>query len=109
MYEETLKVSRSARYFCILDNSAKHENEFAYDDIRMLAEWLAREGVTTFYGVTITSDPGYPKLVQIVTAVLQIVDIDGTVMTTSDPADAEAFIQEKLALVAAMAAQSGRG
>lgn len=102
MYEETLKANRSARYFCILDNSAKHENEFAYDDIQMLAEWLSKEGLRAFYGVTITNDPGYPRLVQIVTAVLQIVDIDGTVMTTSDPTEAEAFIQEKLELVAEM-------
>ncbi len=108
MYEETLKANSSAHYFCILDNSAKHENEFAYDDIQMLAEWLSREGVTDIYGVTITNDPGYSKLVQIVTAVLQIVDIGGTVMTTSDPVEAEAFIQEKLALVAARGARTGR-
>jgi|GEM_PF-2725178 len=108
MYEETLKANESARYFCILDNCANHENEFGYDDIQMLAEWLSREGVTTFYGVTITNDPGYPKLVQIVTAVLQILDMGGTVMTTSDPAEAEAFIHEKLALVASMEARASR-
>ena len=106
MYEETLKANQSSRYFCILDNSAGHENEFAYDDIQMLAEWLVKEGLTAFYGVTITSDPGYPNLVQIVTAVLQILELGGTVTTTSDPELAEAFIREKLTLVAALDSQA---
>ncbi len=107
MYEETLKANTSFRYFCILDNSAEHENEFAYDDIQMLADWLSGEGLKAFYGVTITSDPGYPNLVQIVTAVLQILELGGTVVTTGDPEAAEAFIREKLALVSAMDAQAG--
>ncbi|MDF1733965.1 MAG: hypothetical protein P1U37_01685 [Minwuia sp.] len=107
MYEETLKANTSFRYFCILDNSAEHENEFAYDDIQMLADWLSGEGLKAFYGVTITSDPGYPNLVQIVTAVLQILELGGTVVTTGDADAAEAFIREKLALVSAMDAQAG--
>ncbi|WP_281016823.1 MULTISPECIES: hypothetical protein [unclassified Minwuia] len=108
MYEETLKANTSARYFCILDNSAEHENVFGYNDIQMLAEWLSKEGLTAFYGVTITNDAGYPKLVQIVTAVLQILELGGTVTTTSDPEVAEAFIREKLDLVAALGTQSSR-
>lgn len=60
------------------------------------------------HGLTITRHPVYPKLVQIVTAILQGVDIGGTVMTTSDPDKAEAFVQEKLALLAAMGARTGR-
>jgi len=106
MYEETLKANETSRYFCILDNSAAHENDFTYDHIQMLAEWLSKEGMTAFYGVTITSDPGYPKLVQIVTAVLQILELGGTVTTTSDPEVAEAFIREKLASVAALDSQA---
>lgn len=102
MYEETLKVTPNSRYFCILDNSAEHENDFAYDDIQKLAEWLREEGLTSVYGVTITNDPGYPNMVQIVTAVLHIVELGGTVITTSDPEEAEAFIRENLALVQQM-------
>ena len=58
--------------------------------------------------LTVTRHPVYPKLVQIVTAVLQVVEIGGTVMTTSDPDKTEAFVQEKLALLAAMAARTSR-
>lgn len=107
LYDATLAVNASSTYFCILDNSGGHENDFPYADIVIFEQKLIDAHIDCFYGVTITEDVAYPKIVELVNVSMSARKIGGEVMATGDPVEAEQFIAEKLRLVAEVG--SGRG
>lgn len=96
IYHRTLAVNRTCNYFCILDNSDGHENALSLSDIVLLDEILIEGGIETFYGVTITRDPGYSGIVRLANCSAEASGLKVELMATDDPAKAEHFIREKL-------------
>jgi len=96
LYRETLAINPSNKYFCILDNSDGHENVFSYPDIVILDNLLIEAGIKYFYGATITSDPAYQKLVKLATHNARMSKLEGDLLATADPAEAEKFITDKI-------------
>jgi len=96
LYEATLAANPSPNYFCILDNRAGFENAISLDDLQFLAAILKDAGISRFYGVTITDDREYPKIVELANIVVATSPLQGELLSTGDAAAAEAFIQDKL-------------
>jgi len=101
VYEATLAVNPSSTYFCILDNSAGHENNLSFADILLLTQKLLDGVIECIYGATVTADPGYPAFVDLMSANHSARNMKGELLATNDLETAEAFIAEKLRLVAA--------
>jgi len=100
MYQSTLEINRAhgkMTYFCVLDNQDRHENTMSFEDIKQLDQMLLENGVTEFFGATITTDVAYASLVSLADASSKAADIGGELMATSVPAEAEVFILEKIA------------
>lgn len=100
LYDATLALTVSSTYFCILDNSGGHENDFPYADIVVFEQKLIDAGIDCFFGATITDDLAYPKIIELVNVSMSARKIGGEVMATEDPETAERFIAEKLLQVA---------
>jgi len=96
LYRETLAINPSEKYFCTLDNRDRHENKFSYPDIVVLDNLLIEAGIKRFYGATITTDPAYPGLVKLANSNAKMSQLEGEMLATSDPAEAEAFIMAKI-------------
>lgn len=101
LYEATLAANPSANYFCIVDNRAGFENAFSFEDIRYLAEVLKDGGISHLHGVTITDDQEYAKIVELANITVAISSLQGELRSTHDVAEAEAFIQDRLAVFTA--------
>jgi hypothetical protein len=100
MYQSTLEVNKSrgnAIYFCVFDNSAKHENVLTYDDLKRIDELIVASGITDFYCATITSDHSYSSVVALADLSQQAANLGGELLATDDPVAAETFILEKMA------------
>ncbi|WP_193171073.1 hypothetical protein [Nisaea nitritireducens] len=97
LYHKTLALTPDDTYFCILDNSERHNNSFSFEDIRFLDQMLLDAGIATFYGATITLDAGYRDIVELANANVENVGLNGKLMTTHSPEEAETFIMEMLA------------
>lgn len=97
LYHRTLAVNRTSNYFCILDNSGGHENVLSYPDMVILDEILVEGGIRTFYGVTVTHDSSYSGIVKLASYSAEASRLQTELVATNDPAEAERFIQEKLA------------
>jgi len=102
LYHETLRHSLPPYYFCIIDNSAGHENTVTFDDIRLLDNILLDHGIEYYYGAVITKDQGYPNIIKLAQENLDSVGIRAELVQVEDRAAAEAFINEKLAEAAAL-------
>ncbi len=96
LYINVLELNTTRTIFCILDNSAGHENNFSYQDIKFLDGMLIDYGITHFYGATITYDQNYPALVKVANANAAESGMQCDLIATSDPAVAETFILGKL-------------
>lgn len=96
LYERTLKLTPEDAYFCIVDNNARHENQFSFDDIKYLDDLLIKSGIRVFYGVTITQDSAYEKMVDLANTNAELNALKGQLYTTADENEAEAFILSKL-------------
>lgn len=96
LYHATLAANSSCNYFCILDNSGGYENVFSYPDIVVLDNLLIESGIEYFCGATITIDPAYPDLVKLANYNAKATKLQGDLMATFDPDEAEIFIQEKI-------------
>lgn len=92
LYHKTLAVNPSDKYFCILDNSEEYENNFSYPDIVALDNLLIAAGIRCFYGATITKDPAYSNLVKLANHNAKASKLEGELLATGDPAEAERFI-----------------
>lgn len=101
LYEATLAVNPSPNYFCIVDNRAGFENAFSFADIRFLAEVLKDGGISHLYAVTITDDQEYGKIVELANITVTISSLQGELLSTNDAAEAEMFIQDRLAIFTA--------
>lgn len=97
LYYMTLALTPADTYFCILDNSGRHHNSISFEDIRFLDQLLLDAGIATFYGATITLDAGYRDIVELANANVENIGLQGKLMTTHSPGEAEAFIIEMLA------------
>lgn len=109
LYDATLAVNTSSTYFCILDNSGGHENDFTYSDMMLIEQKFIDAGIDCCFGATITDDVAYPKIVELVNLSMSAMKIGGKVMATGDTAEAEQFIVEKLRLEAEVASAPGVG
>lgn len=98
MYEQTLALTETHRYFCVLNNMGRHENKFSLDDMRYLDSIMIDSGITEFYGVTISHDPAYTGIIELASASAQSLALKNDLWTTPDPIEAELFIMRKLAL-----------
>jgi hypothetical protein len=98
LYHATLAVNETNNYFCILDNTAGHENNFSYSDIVLLDELLIESGIDHFYGATVTTDPDYVKLVKLANDSAKATPMKTQLLASRDVAEAEAFVMEKLRL-----------
>ncbi len=96
LYQETLKHNSSSSYFCIIDNSDKHENVLGYDDIIYIDNLILKAGINRFYGVTITQDNEYSRIVSLANEYADISNIAGKMFATDTPQEAEDFIFSKI-------------
>lgn len=96
LYHATLAVNETSSYFCILDNTAGHENNFGYSDIILLDNVLIEAGIDHFYGATVTTDRDYEKLVKLANDSAEVTPMETHLLATRDVAEAEAFVMEKL-------------
>lgn len=96
IYEETLKLNKSAHYFCIVDNSQGHENTLSYDDMLFFSKILTKGGITHFYNAVVTNDHRYADIVKLTGAVSKIAGITSQTVPTTCPEQAEAFIRSKI-------------
>jgi hypothetical protein len=97
LYEQTLALTETHRYFCVLNNMGRHENKFSLDDMRYLDSIMIDSGITEFYGVTISHDPAYTGIVELASASAQSLALKNDLWTTPDPIEAELFIMRQLA------------
>ncbi|MDF1733963.1 MAG: hypothetical protein P1U37_01675 [Minwuia sp.] len=96
LYEATLAANASSNYFCILDNRAGFENSFAFEEMQILSRLMQEAGISHLYGVTITDDQEYPKIVELANIVIKMSTLQGELLSTSDPDEAETFIRCQL-------------
>ncbi|RVU39006.1 hypothetical protein EOI86_07040 [Hwanghaeella grinnelliae] len=102
LYHETLRHSLPPHYFCIIDNSAGHENTVTFEDIRLLDNILLEGGIEFYYGAIISKDQGYPNIIKLAEENLYTVGIKNELLQVEDRPSAEAFINQKIAEVAAL-------
>jgi len=96
VYRLTLEQTKSTAYFCILDNSGRHENILTYEDMQLLDRMVIDAGITHFYGATVTFDPTYSRLVELARSNAEIAGLTAELFATNDPLAAERFILEKI-------------
>ena len=96
LYHATLAANPTSDYFCILDNRKEFENAFSYSDIKVLNQVLHSGGVRTVHGATITSDAGYPKLIEVANQSMISQGIKGYLLSTAFPEEAEQFILDRV-------------
>lgn len=96
LYRRTLALTDTGSYFCILDNSAGHENDFTFDDMKFFGELLRKAGIVAFYGATVTPDMGYAAVVSLASMIVEYSGMEGELISTSSMAEAEAFIFDKM-------------
>ena len=96
LYNETLKLSMSTNYYCILDNRDGHENIFSLSDMEVLDLILVDAGITAFFGATITTDNSYAILVKLADNSFKKSNLEGELISTVSSDEAEKFIAAKL-------------
>jgi len=96
LYRKTVGINGPGQFFCILDNRAGHENRFSFDDIQKLDSYLLENGITEFYGVTVTRDDAYPAIVGVARANMEGRGLTGELHATTRRGEAEGFILEKM-------------
>lgn len=101
LYRATARHSLPPHYFCIIDNSAGHENIVTLDDLKQLDEILSNAGIRFYYGASITIDPGYHGIVNLAHENLQSLGIKNELIQTYNRGAAEAFIKAKIDAAAA--------
>lgn len=89
VYRATLSANPTSNYFCMLDNSGGFENDFSISDIRFLDRMLIEAGVQAVHGITVTRDPGYPKLLELLRQVMPSQGLVANVRLASTLAEAE--------------------
>ncbi len=102
LYHETLRHSLPPYYFCIIDNSAAHENTVSFADIKVLDQILIDYGIEYYFGAIITKDLGYPNIIKLAQENLDSIGIRSELLQVLDRAAAEAFILEKIGVAAAV-------
>lgn len=102
LYHETLRHSLAPYYFCIIDNSAGHENSVTFDDIKRLDRILIDHGIEHYYGAVITKDQGYQNIIKLAQENLASVGIKSQLVQVKKRAAADVFIREKIDEAAAL-------
>lgn len=97
LYARTLPHVVAGRYFGILDNRAGFENDFSYDAIKQVDRLLVDNGITHYYGATITKDVGYSKLVKLAQTNMESMGLHGDLIRVPSHAMAVTFMLEKIA------------
>ncbi|WP_323795184.1 hypothetical protein [Nisaea sp.] len=101
LYRALTRLNVSGSMFAILDNRQRHENSYSAEDMDEIVAVLKAGGVTAFYGATVTRDPDYDKIGKLTNAHIVVSGLNGRVIVTADPEEAEIFIQEMLSAHAA--------
>lgn len=96
VYRQTLDLTESSAYFCILDNSGRYANTLTHEDMQLLDRMVLDAGITEFYGATVTFDPTYPHIVQLAQLNTEIIGLAGELLATEDMTEAEQFIFSKI-------------
>lgn len=96
LYRETLPYVVTGNYFGMLDNSEGFENDFPYEAIRQLDEFLIGSGLKTYYGATVTKDGGYSKIIKLAQTNMETIGLDGLVVKVPDRVAAQNFIFSKI-------------
>lgn len=96
LYRATLEINPSSHYYCILDNTDGHDNNFTFSDMKMLDDMLVEAGIEKFYGATVSSDRAYSGLVKLANTSVEMSKLGGELLATDSVEEAEHFIFSKL-------------
>ena len=91
-YEETLALTKSSNYFCILDNRKGKESLLSMADMSNFGDMLVSHGIKRFIYAVITKDPGYDKIIKLIKAISTTKELEFEAISTPDFATAEKFV-----------------
>lgn len=107
LYRKTLPYVVSGNYFGMLDNSEGFENDFDYNAIKRLDDFLMAQGLKTYYGATVAKDAGYGKVIKLAQANMDTVGLPGELVKVPNRAAALEFVIGAIRKVAAIRKVSG--
>lgn len=96
LYRKILSINTNDTIFCVVDNSAGHENQFTFDDIRYLDDLLLEAGIRYFFGATVTQDAGYSSLVELANTNAKHIQLGGALIAAVSAEEAEDFILSRI-------------
>ena len=99
VYEETIKLTQSDNYFCILDNRKSKGNLVSMADMSYFGDLLLKKGIKRFFYAVVTHDPAYDNMIKLIKAVavtknlaIDAINLEIEAIATPDFEEAEAFI-----------------
>lgn len=96
LYVKILSTMASNNFYCIVDNSTGYENNFSYQDMKLLDDMLIEYGVKNFYGATITPDRHYHILVDVANQHANNIGLNCELISTDNHEEAEKFIDKHI-------------
>lgn len=94
VFEETLALTKSGNYFCILDNRKGKESILSMADMSGYGDMLVSNGINRFFYAVVTFDPGYEKTIKLIKAISMVKELEIEAISTTDFATAEKFINK---------------
>ncbi|MCC3305492.1 hypothetical protein [Sneathiella sp. HT1-7] len=92
VYEETLALTKTSNYFCILDNRKAKESLLSMADMSGIGDMLISRGIKRFIYAVVTKDPAYDKIIRLIKAISMTKNLEVEAISTADFATAEKFI-----------------
>ena len=96
VFEETLALTKSGNYFCILDNRRGKEIILSLADMSNYGDMLVSNGINRFFYAVVTFDPAYEKTIKLIKAISMVKALEIEAMSTPDFVTAEKFIQSHI-------------
>jgi hypothetical protein len=96
VYKQTLENNPSENYFIIFDNRRSYEDNFAYDDMLVIAEILLKAGIKQIFGAIITKESGYDNIMKLARAVAKTKEMESQTVYAENMAEAEKFILSRI-------------
>jgi hypothetical protein len=96
VYQKTLELNQTDKYFCVLSNLDRHANNLSFHDITVLDRLLEDGGIKLFYGATVSVDVGYSSVVKLANVNMEQTGLDGECISTGEMESAEEFIIDRL-------------
>ena len=101
VYQETLALTKSNNYFCILDNRKGKESLLSMADMSNFGDMLVSHGIENFIYAVVTSDPSYDKIIKLIKAISMTKNLEVEAMSTSNYEEGEKFILSRMKKVIA--------